>query len=609
MTGQDGNRSRGGFRVNALFLFVGLLALIAAHGLALLFRIAPAISLWFPPSGVAIALTFWLGPIGAGLTGLAAVIMAPAWGSQGWLRLVGLTDAVEPLLAWLLYCRFFGGSLNLGGLPQVIAFLLSAPLAACAVSALLGCSVLSLLGNLTTVDLGTTIAHWWLGNALGTLTLAPLALLLLIPRLPRRGQHSPPTPESDVSDWLPLRRHWLETLVILISAVGSSFLTVKATETSVFVTLQLSLLGLVPLVWAAIRFGLPGAVLALSFRVSTALLAYLVVYPNAMTLPSFPVAPELLHTHKLSLLLQSAIALLVGAAISERTAVQVALTAEQIRRSEYQTRAEMGEQLFQLNRQLHETNAHLQQTESVLNAFLTSSPVGLALLDPDLRYLYANEALANISGAPLDQHLGRSLADVAPPLAARLGPVLQAVLASRQPILNLEFDDGLNGASASPLHRHALANAFPVNLPNGDVLGVGMTILDISELKRIEAALRQSELSFRTLADAVPQMFWITGPDGYHQYFNQRWYDYTGTTLEQTQGDGWQQVLHPDDVSLTQSIWQHCLQTGKHYEVEYRLRQAVDGTYRWHLGRALPLRSENNQIIQWFGSCTDIHDQ
>ncbi|MBD2437918.1 PAS domain S-box protein [Nostoc sp. FACHB-110] len=151
---------------------------------------------------------------------------------------------------------------------------------------------------------------------------------------------------------------------------------------------------------------------------------------------------------------------------------------------------------------------------------------------------------------------------------------------------------------AAPLRDHA-----------GNIRGVIGAFLDITERKQAEEALRQSELMFRTLADTMAQMFWITQPDGYHEYFNRRWYDYTGKTLKQAQGEGWLDILHPDDVQNTVDCWQDCLQTGRKYEIEFRLRRAVDGEYRWHLGLAFPLRNAHGQIIKWFGSCTDIHEQ
>jgi hypothetical protein len=134
-------------------------------------------------------------------------------------------------------------------------------------------------------------------------------------------------------------------------------------------------------------------------------------------------------------------------------------------------------------------------------------------------------------------------------------------------------------------------------------------VIDITDRKQTEAALHQSELMFRTLADTMPQMFWITQPDGYHEYYNRRWYDYTGTTLEQTQGEGWHNILHPEDLERTIAVWYNSLSTGKPYDIEYRLRRAVDGEYRWHLGRAFPFKNQDGQIVKWFGSCTDIHDQ
>jgi PAS domain S-box-containing protein len=123
------------------------------------------------------------------------------------------------------------------------------------------------------------------------------------------------------------------------------------------------------------------------------------------------------------------------------------------------------------------------------------------------------------------------------------------------------------------------------------------------------AALARSEEQFRLLAEAAPQLIWITRPDGYHEYFNQRWYDYTGTTLEQTRGEGWSHLLHPEDLERTLEVWQHSLRTGDPYEIEYRFKEARTGEYRWFLGRALPARDDKGAITRWFGTCTDIDDQ
>ncbi|MGB3265518.1 MAG: PAS domain S-box protein [Microcoleus sp.] len=131
-------------------------------------------------------------------------------------------------------------------------------------------------------------------------------------------------------------------------------------------------------------------------------------------------------------------------------------------------------------------------------------------------------------------------------------------------------------------------------------------------LAREQAARHQAEASeqlYRALAEAIPQIVWTALPDGAIDYYNQRWFEYTGMTLEETQGWGWQPVLHPDDVENTLERWKTTVQTGGDYDVEYRFKRASDGAYRWHLGRAIPVRDAERKIIKWFGTCTDIDDR
>jgi PAS domain S-box-containing protein len=121
-------------------------------------------------------------------------------------------------------------------------------------------------------------------------------------------------------------------------------------------------------------------------------------------------------------------------------------------------------------------------------------------------------------------------------------------------------------------------------------------------------ALSDSENRFRTLADTMPQMVWSTLPDGYHDYYNARWYEFTGMPVGSTDGEGWSGMFHPEDRERAWALWRHSLTTGEPYQIEYRLRHG-DGTYRWVLGRALPIRDGTGAITRWFGTCTDIHAQ
>ena len=132
---------------------------------------------------------------------------------------------------------------------------------------------------------------------------------------------------------------------------------------------------------------------------------------------------------------------------------------------------------------------------------------------------------------------------------------------------------------------------------------------DMIAKQRLDAAaVADSDRMFRTLADTMPQMVWSTLPDGYHDYYNARWYEYTGVPVGSTDGAAWNGMFHPDDQEAAWSRWRNSLETGQPYEIEYRLRHH-SGQYRWTLGRALPIRGSKGQIIRWIGTCTDIHEQ
>lgn len=122
------------------------------------------------------------------------------------------------------------------------------------------------------------------------------------------------------------------------------------------------------------------------------------------------------------------------------------------------------------------------------------------------------------------------------------------------------------------------------------------------------ATARERELYFQTMAEAVPEIIWTADPNGMDDYFNQKCFDYTGLTFEQLRGASWQAIIHPDDLGGCVSKWKSALSTGNPYDVEYRLR-GKDGSFRWFLGRANPIRDAKGDIVKWFGTCTDIENQ
>jgi len=134
-------------------------------------------------------------------------------------------------------------------------------------------------------------------------------------------------------------------------------------------------------------------------------------------------------------------------------------------------------------------------------------------------------------------------------------------------------------------------------------------LLDITSRKQAEQSQRESEARFRLLTETLPQLIWITRPDGSAEYFNPRWYEYTGQTPEQASHHGWLQAIHPDDVAATREAIQQALTTRHFYRAEFRLRRAADGTYRWFISQGIALRNATGAITHWFGSSTDIDDQ
>jgi PAS domain S-box-containing protein len=133
------------------------------------------------------------------------------------------------------------------------------------------------------------------------------------------------------------------------------------------------------------------------------------------------------------------------------------------------------------------------------------------------------------------------------------------------------------------------------------------TTRDITQRKRSEAALRTSVEEFDALAEAMPQMVWITRADGWTIWLNRQWTVYTGRTLEESLGQGWLEGFHPEDRQRAGEAWQHAMATSGTYSIECRLRRA-DGAFRWWLIRGVPAPDSSGVVAKWFGTCTDIHD-
>lgn len=217
---------------------------------------------------------------------------------------------------------------------------------------------------------------------------------------------------------------------------------------------------------------------------------------------------------------------------------------------------------------------------------------------------YWNKASELLYGYSAQEAVGRSLLDLIIPEGMRdaVRAAMQEMARSGQPIppdeLTLRHKDG---RPVTVLSSHAI-----VDVPGSDIELFCIDI-DLSQRKLAERALKSSEAEFRTLAESLPQLVWTASADGCLTQFNQRWFDYTGLSLAESSGDGWQSALHDEDRGHALSRWQAATASGEAYEMEYRLKGS-DGEYRWMLARALPVLSGEGGIAKWFGTFTDIHD-
>ena len=155
--------------------------------------------------------------------------------------------------------------------------------------------------------------------------------------------------------------------------------------------------------------------------------------------------------------------------------------------------------------------------------------------------------------------------------------------------------------------RWVEVRAQPVDQADGQRVSLSGIVIDITARKCAEANAHEQEARYRAIIDSIDQMIWSALPNGYHDYFNHRWYEYTGVPAGSTDGEGWNDIFHPDDQNRAWEVWHRCMAAGTPYHIEYRLRHR-SGEYRWVLGRAQPVRNDSGAIVRWYGSCTDIHD-
>ncbi|WP_305822316.1 hybrid sensor histidine kinase/response regulator [Massilia brevitalea] len=249
--------------------------------------------------------------------------------------------------------------------------------------------------------------------------------------------------------------------------------------------------------------------------------------------------------------------------------------------------------------------ADAERERRLYEAVLSNTPDLAYVFDLDHRFTYANAVLLQMWGMTREQALGKNCLELGYPdwHAEMHGREIEQVRATKAPIRG---EVPFNGAFGRRIYEYIFV---PILGPDGEVEAVAGTTRDVTDRKRFEEELRDSEQHFRTITNAMPQMVWTALPDGAIDYHNEQFYDFVGLQPGQAEGTTWAELmLHPDDQDGAHAAWMDCVASGVPYERTFRLRHR-SGEYRWILTRGLPLRSDAGEIVKWLGTDTDIHEK
>ena len=247
----------------------------------------------------------------------------------------------------------------------------------------------------------------------------------------------------------------------------------------------------------------------------------------------------------------------------------------------------------------------LRESEERFRSLLDSQTSNIMMLDFEGVHHYVNQVgIASMTGAGTAQDiLGKRLHELYPPhIADWQLKQIRRVMTTGQ---------GLSGDYENVMDDQSQwwhLNLQPIRNASGQVALVMVNSLNITERKRTEVALRESEERFRTLANTAPVLIWMAGTDTLCNFFNQPWLDFTGRTMEQEWGQGWTEGIHADDRQHCLDIYLHAFQARQPFTMEYRLRRA-DGEYRWMVDQGVPRFLPNGRFVGYIGSCLDMTER
>lgn len=251
------------------------------------------------------------------------------------------------------------------------------------------------------------------------------------------------------------------------------------------------------------------------------------------------------------------------------------------------------------------TREELVRSKGLYEAVVGSTPDLIYIFNLNYRFIYANKALLNMWGKTEGEYYGCGLLELGyePWHAEMHEREIDQVVATKKLIRGeVSFPHATLGRR---MYDYIFA---PVLDEKGEVRAVAGTTRDISDLKVAEDALKQSEVQFRTLTQSLPQLIWTASPDGYCDFFNQKWIEYTGSSAPDSIGDGWTKYIHPQYITQVFEKWQDALHTGISVIAEFPLR-SKNGSYSWFYVVGNPIKDDSGTIRKWVGALTNIESR
>jgi PAS domain S-box-containing protein len=236
--------------------------------------------------------------------------------------------------------------------------------------------------------------------------------------------------------------------------------------------------------------------------------------------------------------------------------------------------------------------------------FLQAAQVAIIATDLAGIIIYWNPFAERLYGWSSQEAVGRNIMEIT--VSAETGQAAQEHMQSVRAGNSWagEFQVRCNDGN----YMAAFVTLSPVRNDSGVNVGIVGVSQDIRSLKEAEGALRRSEEQFLAFANSIPELCWMAHADGHLFWYNERWYEYTGTTPQQMEGWGWQSVHDPEILPSVLELWKESIRTGTPFEMQFPLRGA-DGVYRWFLTRIRPVRDHNGKVVRWYGTNTNVDEQ